>query len=181
MAEGFPANGWASFQRVFEMGSTGKDCDLRRERNSHHWSGSSSPIGRTGGSEEKRELAEREVRLRKVLLKKHGFHTSTELGNKNKLSHSNIRLVFAFRSIEKGHSAAETFCGPMNLPSPPEKFRTNTELLFDSTKFTCEKSVRNSVVEATRIEGICDITIASDGSRQKRGYQSLNRYSYECR
>ncbi|GFX60243.1 hypothetical protein TNCV_4534031 [Trichonephila clavipes] len=43
------------------MGSTGKECDLGRERNSHHWSGSSSPIGRMSGSEEKRELAEREA------------------------------------------------------------------------------------------------------------------------
>ncbi|GFW36184.1 hypothetical protein TNCV_4930461 [Trichonephila clavipes] len=59
MAEGFLANGRVSFQRVFEMGSAGKECDLRRERNSLHWPGGSSPIGRTGGSEEKRELAER--------------------------------------------------------------------------------------------------------------------------
>ncbi|GFW37215.1 uncharacterized protein TNCV_5021131 [Trichonephila clavipes] len=93
---------------------------------------------------------------------------------KNKLFHSNIRLVFAFRSIGKGRSAAEAFCGLMNLPSPPEKFRTYTELLFDSTKFICEKSMRNSVEEATRIEGSCDIDIALHGSWQKRGYQSLN-------
>ncbi|GFV05830.1 hypothetical protein TNCV_5035691 [Trichonephila clavipes] len=43
------------------------------------------------------------------------------------------KLVFAFRSIERDRSAAETFCGLMNLPSPPEKFRTHTEILFNST------------------------------------------------
>ncbi|GFU47769.1 hypothetical protein TNCV_4465171 [Trichonephila clavipes] len=53
MAEHFPANGRASFRRVFRMGSAEKEYDLRRERNSLHWSGSSSPIGRTGRSEEK--------------------------------------------------------------------------------------------------------------------------------
>ncbi|GFY09710.1 hypothetical protein TNCV_3696721 [Trichonephila clavipes] len=58
--EDFPANGRASFRRVLGMGSAEKECDLRRERNSLHWSGSSSPIGRTGRSEEKGELAQRE-------------------------------------------------------------------------------------------------------------------------
>ncbi|GFY20303.1 uncharacterized protein TNCV_209351 [Trichonephila clavipes] len=62
----------------------------------------------------------------------------------------------------------------MNLPSPTEKFRIYTELLFNSTKFTFEKSMKNYVEEATRIEGSCDIAIALDGSIQKRGYQSLN-------
>ncbi|GFT45343.1 hypothetical protein TNCV_4322761 [Trichonephila clavipes] len=68
MAEGFSADGWASFQRVFDMGSTGKECDLGRERNSHHWSGSSSPIGSTGSSKEERELAKIEIRFRKTEL-----------------------------------------------------------------------------------------------------------------
>ncbi|GFX31105.1 hypothetical protein TNCV_2026081 [Trichonephila clavipes] len=59
MAEGFSANGQASFRHVFGMGSAGKECDLGRERNSLHWSGGSSPIGRCVAGEEKGELAER--------------------------------------------------------------------------------------------------------------------------
>ncbi|GFV19256.1 hypothetical protein TNCV_532991 [Trichonephila clavipes] len=59
MAEGIPTNGRASFRHVLGLRSAGKECDLRWERNSLHWSGSSSPIGRTGRSEEKGELAER--------------------------------------------------------------------------------------------------------------------------
>ncbi|GFY78127.1 hypothetical protein TNIN_62111 [Trichonephila inaurata madagascariensis] len=64
----------------------------------------------------------------------------------------------------------------MNLPSPLEKFRTymHTEMLFNSTKFTCEKTIRSSVEEAIRIEGSHDTDAALEGSRQKRGYQSLN-------
>ncbi|GFY00921.1 hypothetical protein TNCV_1363271 [Trichonephila clavipes] len=61
MAEDFPANGRASFRRVFGMGSARKKCDLRRERKSLHWSGSSSPIGRRSHSEEKGKLAERKI------------------------------------------------------------------------------------------------------------------------
>ncbi|GFU91763.1 hypothetical protein TNCV_1672651 [Trichonephila clavipes] len=59
MAEDFPANGRSSFRRVLGMGSAEKECDLWRERNSLHWSGSSSPIGRMGRLEEKGELVEK--------------------------------------------------------------------------------------------------------------------------
>ncbi|GFV43331.1 hypothetical protein TNCV_2098281 [Trichonephila clavipes] len=68
MVEDFPANGRVSFRRVFGMGSVEKEYDLRRERNSLHWSGSSSPIGRTGRSEEKGELAERKNNLTRTVL-----------------------------------------------------------------------------------------------------------------
>ncbi|GFU56293.1 hypothetical protein TNCV_582271 [Trichonephila clavipes] len=52
-------------------------------------------------------------------------------------SQENISLHFPGvpGSIERGRSAVETFCGLINVPSPPEKFRTYAELLFVSTKF----------------------------------------------
>ncbi|GFX12581.1 hypothetical protein TNCV_3157021 [Trichonephila clavipes] len=91
------------------------------------------------------------------------FHTSTELKNKKKLLHSNIRLVLAFISFGRDRTAAEIFCVLMNLPSPPEKLRTYTEMLFNSTKFACEKSIRKCVEEAPRIDRNRDITVALNG------------------
>ncbi|GFX14896.1 uncharacterized protein TNCV_1486381 [Trichonephila clavipes] len=82
--------------------------------------------------------------------------------------------LLEFSSIGRGRSTADTFCGIMSLPSPLEKFRTYTEMLFNSTQFTCEKSMRNSVEQATRIEGSYDIDVALNDSWQKRGYQSLS-------
>ncbi|GFT44104.1 hypothetical protein TNCV_2111291 [Trichonephila clavipes] len=49
--------GRVSLRHVLGLRSAGKECDLRWERNSLHWSSSSSPIGKTGRSEEKGECS----------------------------------------------------------------------------------------------------------------------------
>ncbi|GFU47734.1 hypothetical protein TNCV_4464851 [Trichonephila clavipes] len=101
--------------------------------------------------------------------------TETVIQRASKRKPISVNNLYENKSIGRVCSAAETSCGlTVNLLSPPEKFRNHTELLFDPSKFTCEKSMRNPIEKATRLEGSRDVDIALDGSWQKRGHQSLN-------
>nr|XP_042913801.1 uncharacterized protein LOC122273891 [Parasteatoda tepidariorum] len=54
----------------------------------------------------------------------HNFHNSSvhKSVNEETFYALNTRLVYSLRAIGKGASAAQVFCGLMNLPPPPTKF-----------------------------------------------------------
>lgn len=87
----------------------------------------------------------------------------------------NIRLVYGMRCIGKGKTSANIFCGVMNLPSPPFRFFTHENLLATTSEKVC-KSFMKKAVEETVVanDNSRDLTVALDGSWQKRGHTSLN-------
>lgn len=87
---------------------------------------------------------------------------------------NNLRFVYAMRAIGKGQASAETFCAIMNLPKPPSRFQTITEILGNATKEAAMDSMRKAVQEAFEIEDSTELTVAVDGTWQKRGFKSLN-------
>lgn len=59
----------------------------------------------------------------------------------------NIRLLYALRSIGKGECEAQTFCGIMNLPSPPTSYSKIIKLLGAAAERVCRDSMRDAVEE----------------------------------
>lgn len=87
----------------------------------------------------------------------------------------NLRLVYGLRVIGKGYTSARSLCGIMNLPAPPTKFHKHEALLGKKAEVLCNKSMKAAVEEAVlENEGERDISVAVDGSWQKRGHTSLN-------
>ncbi|GFU22367.1 uncharacterized protein NPIL_248561 [Nephila pilipes] len=79
------------------------------------------------------------------------------------------------RCIGKGAESAVMFCGIMNLPPPPTKFTKFNNNLLHAARETCEESMAEAVHEAVEEnEGGRDISVAVDGSWQKRGFSSKN-------
>jgi hypothetical protein len=87
---------------------------------------------------------------------------------------NNLRFVYAMRALGKGQASGDTFCAVMNLPSPPSRFQQITSILGNATKEAASESMQNAVQEAVEIEGSRDLTVAIDGSWQKRGFKSKN-------
>lgn len=87
----------------------------------------------------------------------------------------NIRLVYGLRIIGKGYTAARAFCGLMNLPPPPTKFKTFEDILNVTVQTLCEQSMKSAVEEAVITNDNCrDLCVGVDGSWQRRGHVSLN-------
>lgn len=88
---------------------------------------------------------------------------------------NNIRLVYGMRCIGKGQSAAETLCSVMNLPQPPTKFFEYNKPILASTEKVAMDSMTIARRQAvTENDGDSDITVAIDGTWQKRGHTSLH-------
>lgn len=97
----------------------------------------------------------------------------------------NVRLVLAFRCIGLGEQAAKQFCGMMNLPCPTE-FKPYNKILRNAVKEVSVRSMKEAVVEAVAVERMeneeyvglandtANMTIALDGTWQKRGHTSQN-------
>lgn len=97
----------------------------------------------------------------------------------------NVRLVLAFRCIGLGEQAAKQFCGLMNLPRPTE-FKPYNKILRNVVKDVSIRSMKEAVVEAVALERMeneenlglendtASMTIALDGTWQKRGHASQN-------
>lgn len=63
----------------------------------------------------------------------------------------------------------------MNLPSPPTKCLPYSDRLGSATEDVCFQSMRDAVEEAVVVnDGSRDISVAIDGTWQKRGHTSLN-------
>lgn len=86
----------------------------------------------------------------------------------------NIRLFYGMRCIGKGAKSAQTLCAMMDLPPPP-RFSLYIDLLYNALKEVAEDSMIRAGNEAVVLNDDCkDITVALDGSWQKRGHTSLN-------
>lgn len=104
--------------------------------------------------------------------KEHEFYTSAQTRHGFEC---NIRFVYAMRSIGKGYESGKNFCAVMNLPRPPTKFTKFNAILNNSIKECAEISMQDAVKEAVlENEGSTDLTVALDGSWQKRGHTSAN-------
>lgn len=87
----------------------------------------------------------------------------------------NVRLVYGMRCIGKGKCAARTLCAMMNLPSPPAKFERYSAHISKALSTVCLNSMKKSTDETVLANGNSqDISVAIDGSWQKRGHTSLN-------
>lgn len=110
------------------------------------------------------------------------FSSSTSVKLKNldgqissKYYSVNIRLVYGLRAIGKGRAAGAMLCGVMNLPSPPSKFDRYVNVVGSAVEDIAMKSMKEAVEEAVEENNMNrDITVAFDGSWQKRGHTSLN-------
>ncbi|GFW15512.1 uncharacterized protein TNCV_4656521 [Trichonephila clavipes] len=97
------------------------------------------------------------------------FHEGTQIAT------INTRFVYAMRSIGKGTEAGRMFCGVMNLPQPPTRFSPYGKRILNAAKLVYEDSIQNAAKEAIcENEGNKNIAVTLEGTRQKRGYTSLN-------
>lgn len=86
----------------------------------------------------------------------------------------NTRLVYGLRCIGRGHSAATTLCAVMNLPTPPSQYMSYTRVLSKAVESVCAESMHKSVVQAVEENSdSCELSVALDGTWQKRGHTSL--------
>lgn len=100
---------------------------------------------------------------------------------KSKYYGVNIRCVYALRSIGKGYSAGKMFCGVMNLPPPPAKFSKYNSVVGSCVEDIAQESMKEAVEEAVAVneeipdvQNPRDLTVALDGTWQKRGHTSHN-------
>lgn len=88
----------------------------------------------------------------------------------------NLRLAYAFRCVGVGEQGARTFCGVMNMPNPPS-FKYYSNAICNATKEVCLEAMKSAGEEAVEVENggeSRDISIALDGTWQKRGHVSQN-------
>ncbi len=87
----------------------------------------------------------------------------------------NIRTIYAMRSIGKGKTDMDTFCGVMNMPPPTSKFQPIINILGLAAERVCTMSMHEAVEEAViKNDDDRDLDAALDGTWQKKGHSSLN-------
>ena len=93
----------------------------------------------------------------------------------NKVYEVNLKMVYGMRCIGRGQSGAKTLCGILDLPPQPAKFSNYNNIMEESVRNACEASMKKAAHEAV-VEngGSTDVTVAVDGSWQKRGHSSLH-------
>lgn len=101
--------------------------------------------------------------------------TRTSELTRHKYYDINLRIVYGMRCIGKGQKSAEELCGMLDLPPPPKKFCDYSEILqrnlMDVSCGTMRVAAREAVEEN---DGNRDLTVAIDGTWQKRGHTSLH-------
>ena len=99
----------------------------------------------------------------------------------------NTHLVYAMRSIGKGHSGAKKFCTLMNMPPPPtaraftKNARTITEhvkLIAKQTMSIAATEIRNA--EQARENDVANCAVSCDGTWQERGNSSQKAVLLLC-
>lgn len=89
----------------------------------------------------------------------------------------NLRYVYAMRTIGKGVLASKVFCSVMDLPAPPTKIKCYTNIIESAVKVCAEDSMIRATEEAVvDNDGCRELSVALDGSWQKRGYSSQNGF-----
>ena len=93
----------------------------------------------------------------------------------------NRRLVYAMRSLGKGHSGAKKFCTLMNMPPPSgaKPFAKSSHTIVKHVKNIAKKSMANAASEIRNTQNagendIVNCPVSCDGTWQKRGYSSQN-------
>ncbi|GBM17243.1 hypothetical protein AVEN_223786-1 [Araneus ventricosus] len=87
----------------------------------------------------------------------------------------NTILVYGMRCIGNGKCAVRTLCAVMNLSPPPAKFERLNSSLCRALSSACSKSMLKAIEGAvSRNDNSRDITVALDGTWQKRGHTSIN-------
>ncbi|KAJ4442111.1 hypothetical protein ANN_11977 [Periplaneta americana] len=71
-------------------------------------------------------------------------------------------------------SSLSTFCAIMDLPPPPTKFSKCMDLIYKAVSEVALESMSNAVREAVSESNNTHLTVACDGTWQKRGHTSLN-------
>lgn len=103
------------------------------------------------------------------------FNSSHVTADTGKLYDINIRLVYGLRCIGKGRAAGAMLCGVMNLPAPPSKFNKHIIAVGSAVEDVAQENMKDAVEEAVfENNNNRDLSIAFDGSWQKRGHTSLN-------
>ncbi|KAF8783480.1 Apoptotic protease-activating factor 1 like protein [Argiope bruennichi] len=88
-----------------------------------------------------------------------GYSTSAMTSNISETGYDiNTRLVYAFRCIGIGKTAAHTVCAVMNLPPPPAKFERFNNSLSTALEKVCSKSMMKAV----------------EGDGDSKGYQKIS-------
>lgn len=101
-------------------------------------------------------------------------YTQTPCNGKDVKSYEvNTRLTYAMRCIGRGKAAAKTFCGVMNLPSPVCRFNEGINGLNVAIEKVACSAMKAAAAEVKSSAGK-DVTVAFDGTWQKRGHNSLN-------
>lgn len=107
----------------------------------------------------------------------------TSNGKSQKPFDVNRRLVLAMKSIGKGLTGLEKFCGVMNMSKPITRMSYNNHngVIATQAKVIGERSMK---AEADKVrqtheteqdaEGILNVDVSNDGSWQRRGFSSLN-------
>ena len=109
---------------------------------------------------------------------KEEFYTSAKV---NYFFEVNRRFVYAMRSIGSGASAAERFCGLMNMPPIPRSspYAAHNKALSKAAKEVCSETMNDAAKEIHILKGkaeneMADCGISCDGSWQRRGFSSLS-------
>lgn len=98
-----------------------------------------------------------------------------DLEKNTKLYDLNIRLVYGMRAIGKGRAAAEKLCGVLNLSPPVNSYHIHEKFLANVSEKVAKQSMSLAVSDAIAANDGCrDLSVAIDGSWQKRGHTSLN-------
>ncbi len=80
----------------------------------------------------------------------------------------NMRLVYALRSVGKGHDDAKIICTLLDIPGPPTRFMKYNRIIATTIKKVAEKSMIEAVQEVVDKTENSDLTVAIDGSWQKK-------------
>ena len=87
----------------------------------------------------------------------------------------NRRFPLAIFAVGKHHTAGKKFLGNMNMPPPPHNTSWTNHLkqIRKETETVAADSMHRAAEEIRTVAGN-DITVSSDGSWQRRGFQSKN-------
>lgn len=97
---------------------------------------------------------------------------SSDLCDKTNIFETNLRLFYGLRCIGKGLEAGKLLCAMLNLPPPSTARSRYTKVLSKGLKAVAEDSMINATKEAiVENDNNPDISVAFDGSWQKRGYK----------
>lgn len=110
---------------------------------------------------------------------------SSDVCKNNDMFETNIRFFYGLRCIGKGLEAGKMLCAILNLPPPSTARRRYTNITASALKVVCEESMMNATSLAVEENEKCiegseektDLSVAFDGSWQKRGYRSKNGFA----